>query len=329
MNGGGVWSGLMRSALLGGLDARDRAPVSLLLTIVGGTLLGSVAAFAAWCLVMIPFTLSMGLGGEGLAGLQRAAEALNDAHQSGLAVEIARLGVSVAGEAAFLVVFVAVAAALTRRPLHVYVTGAPAVRWRLLAMGAVLAAFVIAPMVAGERILGGGETPPVLAIAPGWPGRGLYAAAVLLLIPAALAEELFFRGWLLRQIGAFSDRTAPVLLLGAILFAAAHFDFDPQAFLQRALMGAGLAYMALRLGGIEFPAGVHAAHNILIVLFLQPLTPGGQSEPLSAFALLYDVALVASYLVITEAMVHSRLLRRLGGLDRAEISPPDDSPQPR
>ena len=34
-------------------------------------------------------------------------------------------------------------------------------------------------------------------------------------------------------------------------------------------MGAGFAYMTLRLGGIEFSTGVHAANNLLIVLFIQ------------------------------------------------------------
>ncbi|HWF01822.1 MAG TPA: CPBP family intramembrane glutamic endopeptidase [Caulobacteraceae bacterium] len=329
MNSGGLWSGLMGSALLGGLDERDRSFGRLILAIAGGLLLGVVAALAAWCLVMIPFTLWMGLGGDGIEGLRRAAEALNDPHQSGLTMSVARLAVSVAGEVAFLVVFVAVAAMVGGRSFHVYVTAASKVRWRLLAVGMALAAVAIAPMVAGERILAAGEAPPILAIAPDWPSRALYVAAALLLVPAALSEELFFRGWMLRQIAAFADRTAPVVLLASILFAAAHFDFDPQAFLQRALMGGGLAYMALRLGGIEFPAGVHAMHNILIVLFIEPLTPSSAGEPLSAFALLYDVALVASYFVITEAMVHSRSLRRLGGLERTEISPPDDSPQPR
>ena len=320
----GVWSGLMRSAFLAGLGEQDRRPLRIAATLAGGLLLGSVAAFAAWCLIMAPFTFWIGQAGAGVEGLGRAAVMLKDAAQNGLDLQVARLAVGVAGESAFLLVFVAVAARFSERRLMDFVTAAPKLRWRLLLLGMALSGLVIAPMVAGQHLLSGPEAPPLLAVDKAWTGRAIYFAATLLLIPAALVEELFFRGWMLRQIGALADRTAPVLILAGILFAAAHFDFDPEAFLQRALMGGGLAYMTLRLGGIEFAAGVHAMHNILILLFIQPLLQAAASPGLSAFALLYDVALVASYFIITEVVVRWAWLQRLGGVDRSQISPPDD-----
>ena len=324
----GVWSGLMRSAFLAGLGEQDRRPLRIAATLTGGLLLGSVAAFAAWCLIMAPFTFWVGQGGAGMEGLGRAALMIRDTARQGLDLQVTRLAVGVAGEVAFLLVFVAVAARLSERRLKDLATAAPKLRWRLLLLGMTLGGMVIAPMVAGQHLLSGPAAPPLLAVDKALTGRAIYFAATLLLIPAALVEELFFRGWMLRQIGALADRTAPTLILAGILFAAAHLDFDPEAFLQRALMGGGLAYMTLRLGGVEFAAGVHATHNMLILLFIEPVLPVAASPGLSAFALLYDLALVASYFIITEVVVRSTWLQRLAGVDRWQISPPDDQAAP-
>jgi hypothetical protein len=93
-------------------------------------------------------------------------------------------------------------------------------------------------------------------------------------------------------------------------------------------MGAGFAYMTLRLGGIEFSTGVHAANNILIVLFIEPLTlqNAGASSDLSLGALLEDVALIAGYIVITEAVVRVAPMRRWAGVRLEELARPTPAP---
>jgi hypothetical protein len=108
------------------------------------------------------------------------------------------------------------------------------------------------------------------------------------------------------------------------VFSAAHLDFGADGFLTRLLMGAGFAYMTLRLGGIEFSTAAHAANNILIVLFVQPLTlqsPAAASG-LSMGSLLEDVAMAAGYIAITEAVVRLGPLRRWAGVKLKDISPP-------
>jgi membrane protease YdiL (CAAX protease family) len=182
---------------------------------------------------------------------------------------------------------------------------------------------MISPLVAAERLLDPqGGAPPFLAVSTLPLDRIAYGLSALLLIPAAAAEELLFRGWLLRQAGAFLRRPLPLVAVSALTFSALHFDFAPDAFLTRAVMGAGFAYMTLRLGGIEFSAGAHAVNNLMIVLFLQPLdiNPGGRAD-LSNFSIVEDLVLIGGYVLITELVARSTVLRRLAGVRERELSP--------
>jgi membrane protease YdiL (CAAX protease family) len=324
-----LWTGLAESAFLADLDARDRAPLRILGTLGGGLAAAFVAGVCVYCLTMIPYTLFSGRGGAGLDGLTQAAVAMSRPETWDFHTTTAFLVIVTAIDAAPLVAFVALAASLARRPLLAYATSAPRLRWPLLLMGLALSTVVLAPLVVAERALGGDAPPPVLA--PGASGldRVVYILAALMVVPAAAAEELLFRGWLVRQTAAFVGRTGPLLLVSSTLFAAAHFvrdplGADPDAFLQIALMGAGYAYMTLRLGGIEFAAGAHAGNNLLIILFIQPLRPELPSGGGGPLALVVDLALLVGYFIITEAVVRWPLLRRLGRVRAGEISPPDD-----
>jgi uncharacterized protein len=324
MSAPGLWAGLGESIFLANIGERERSPARLTGVVIGGLAVGIVAAICVWCLTMIPFTLAIGHGAEGIAGLGAAAVALADPKRNDLTVQIGRLVVTTCVDDGLLLVFAAFAAAVAHKPLRLLATAAPRIRWRLVLVGLGLATLTLIPLVTAQRVLSGTPALPFLSVTPSLGGRLLYVATALLLIPSAAVEELVFRGWLLRQIGAFSQR--PVILIGlsAVLFAAAHFDFSPDAFLTRALMGGGLAYMTLRLGGIEFAVGAHAANNLLIVLFLQPLSVETQAEPVSMFELLEDGTLLAGYFLATEAVVRWPWLRRLGDVRPAEISPPDN-----
>jgi membrane protease YdiL (CAAX protease family) len=327
-----LWEGLGKSAFLlgGGGHGRDRAPLTVAVTVGGGLGVAIVATLCVWCLTMIPYTLATGHGAAGLDGLMRAWLDLVKPPRWDLGATIAFLLVTTILDAAPMVAFVAFAAALAHRHFTAYVTAARRFRWRLMGLGLVLAAVVLAPMVVAERTVGGDPPLPILMVSPSTGGRLLYLAASLMLIPAAAAEELMFRGWLLRQTHAFLGGTAGLLFVSSVLFAGAHFAFDPalmdpDAFLQLALMGAGFAYMTLRLGGIEFSTGAHAANNLLIVLFLQPLRPQLPHASGGPLSLITAIALLAGYFIMTEAVVRWPLLRRLAGLEPAEISPPDSA----
>jgi hypothetical protein len=324
MSAPGLWAGLGDSLFLANIGERERSPTRVFGVVIGGLAVALIGAICIACLIMIALTLLLGHGSEGLAGLGAAASVLDDPKRNDLTVQIARLVETTAIDDGMLLVFAAFAAAAAHQPLRILATAAPRIRWRLLLVGLALATLALTPLVTAQRALDGAPSLPVLTVSHTLAGRSLYVLAALLLIPAAAVEELVFRGWLLRQIGAFNQR--PVILIGlsSVIFAAAHFNFSPDTFLNRAVMGAGLAYMTLRLGGTEFAVGAHAANNLLIVLFLQPLSVLAQSAPVSMFELVVDATLIAGYFIATEAVVRWPWLRRLGDVRPSEISPPDN-----
>jgi membrane protease YdiL (CAAX protease family) len=133
----------------------------------------------------------------------------------------------------------------------------------------------------------------------------------VLLLVAAAAEELVFRGWLMKVTGAFVRDPRAVLVLSGLLFSAIHLDPNLDAFLVRMAMGIGLAWMTLRLGGIEFAIGAHAANNILILLFIQPMSL--KPEPPHAFPLEILVVaplMLAGYVAMAEVAARWAPLRR-------------------
>ncbi|MBE3067537.1 MAG: CPBP family intramembrane metalloprotease [Chloroflexi bacterium] len=96
----------------------------------------------------------------------------------------------------------------------------------------------------------------------------------LILIPIQTsAEELFFRGYILQNVGL---RLRNVWILSAIsgfLFMVPHF-LNPEARVNYGLMGfyyffigAGMAYITLRDGRLELALGLHAANNLFSALF--------------------------------------------------------------
>ncbi len=319
----GVWAGLANSPFLADVDRRDREAARIAGAVLGGPIVGVVAALAAMILVLALYTLIVGLGGEGMDGLTRVLLQLERVAPPDLKLTILELLVAAAVNGAFAAAFVAVAALIAGHHFHNYVTAARQVRWRLLGVGVIASLIVLGPVVAADRLFSGElGTIPLLAIGPGALERVGYGLSALLLIPAAAAEELLFRGWLMRQVAAYIRRPAILIGATAVVFSAAHLDFSADGFLTRALMGAGFAYMTLRLGGIEFSTGAHAVNNILIVLFVQPLTLQSPSGPsaLSVGSLVEDAAMVAGYIAITEAVIRFGALRRWAGVKAVELS---------
>ena len=317
---------LTDSPFLAGLDSRDRSLWRIVATVAGG-LAGGVAVglfVGGLALLVCALVLAPAVG-----GLRGGVGALMSGDGPPLAIALGAMAVAVSTNLPLALVFVLIAAAIGRRRMSVYFTAAPRFRWRLLLSGLLLSFVVIGPMVVvGQLLDPHAPRPPLLSLSPAPLGRTGYAlASFLLLIPAAAAEEMVFRGWLLRQTAAFVRNPAVLLVLNGVIFSAVHVDFAPDAFLTRALMGAGFAYMTLRLGGIEFSTGAHAANNILIVLLIQPLsltpTPSGG---FTLDSLLEDVFLAVAYVAMTEITARWPPLRRWSGADAGASSPSQAGP---
>lgn len=144
-----------------------------------------------------------------------------------------------------------------------------------------------------------------------------YAAATLVfLLIAATAEEIAFRGVLLKVMAGLTQRVWLLCLINALLFAVVHFDPDPVAFVARAMAGFILTWAALRLGGIEFAVGAHLARNLFVVWLIEPLSSAalpGQAMPL------YGLAIEAVICVVTFIFIE-RIARNRRSIAHAPVT---------
>jgi len=311
---------LSSSAFIAELDPREKNLGRFLATlasgVVGGFLIGLVVGLAA----LLAVGLFTGAFNDGVSQIAPHIEALVGADGATVTSALTLVLLALATNGPWAATFVVVAALFSGRRILSYLTAAPRFRWRLLVCGLVLAALFMAPVVAASRLSDPhAAPPPMLSLATTLPGQiGYTLACFLLLIPAAAAEEVVFRGWLLRQSAALTRNPFFLMALNGVLFSAVHGEFAPEAFLERALMGAGFVYMTLRLGGIEFSTGAHAANNIMIVLFIQPISlKAAPSSGISLDSLLEDVFLICSYVLMTELTARWAPLRRWTGVDLA------------
>jgi hypothetical protein len=309
---------LSTSAFIAGISPREKSVWRFSVTLVTGLVGGFIVALIAGAVVFMAYALAAGVFQGGAEAARQKITGLLLGGGSNVTSSLVVMALAVATNGPWAAVIVGVAALVAGRSILSYLTAAPSFRWRLLVCGLVFSFLVIGPVVAiGQLGDPHAPTPPILALSKTLGGRIAYAAAcVLLLIPAAAAEEVVFRGWLLRQSAALTRNPVVLMLVNGVLFSAVHMEFAPDPFLTRMLMGAGFVYMTLRLGGIEFSTGAHAANNILIVLFIQPLslkpTP---SSGVSFDSLLQDAFLFFSYVVMTEVVARWAPLRRWTGAD--------------
>ena len=310
---------LSDSAFLASVDARDRSFWRFLATLVAGLLGGLVSGLMVGGVALIAFAFASAPPGAPITAVPSRIAEMIGANGASLPSTLMLMLLAVTTNGPLAAAFICIAALIARHRIRDYLTAAPRFRWRMLASGLLMSVIVIGPVVALTQWLDPhAAPPPLLSLTPALAGRfGYAAAAIALLIPAAAAEEVVFRGWLLRQTAAVTRNVFVLMAVNGALFSAVHGEFAPDAFLTRALMGAGFVYMTLRLGGIEYSTGAHAANNILIVLFIQPLTiTPAPSQAFDWNSLLQDAFLFTAYVVMAELTARWGPLRRASGADQ-------------
>lgn len=316
---------LGHSPFLDAYGGEDRKFWNAILGLLAGAVGAAVAAVVAGVIFALGYVAFISLTGgsydevkELFANVKTEGFVL-DLHQTILIlIFVAVVNVTFFGGVAVI------AGLIRRRPVRAYFTAAPKFRWGLVLAGLVMFTAVIGPILALDAITSPTKPQvPLLTLATTPVQRIEFViAAVGSLLFAAMVEELLCRGWLLRVSGAFTRNVWILAVVNGLLFSAMHLpDVDPTAFVARALMGMGFVYMTLRTGGIEFSSGAHAANNILLVLFVQPLPLAiGKPQPFSLTSTAFGVIAVIGYVVITEILMRWPALRRL---TKAEVAPPE------
>jgi membrane protease YdiL (CAAX protease family) len=296
---------LDRSAFLDLAGERERSLRRLPGFIALCVVLATLASVAVVVVILIVAGLVMGADGQPFT---EALKTLMDADRPGrsltsYAYEFSMVGLSLFAAA---VAIIGLASRFYHRPMRSFLTVAPRFRWRLMLLGIAVAAPIIGLAVLAELAFSGTPLEPPILRAQGLADGGAYIAiAVVFLFLAALAEEMIFRGWLLQQTGALTRNLFVILAVNGVLFSLIHMDPDPGAFVVRAVMGAGWAWIALRLGGVEFGTGAHLANNLAVTLFVQPLT----LTPLDGAATDYRSVLVQLAIVAVTIAVVERIKR--------------------
>ncbi|MCY1646282.1 CPBP family intramembrane metalloprotease [Caulobacter sp. SL161] len=318
MRMGGLMETVRRSRFLADLSPHDRDPRRTALVIPVGILTGAVTGLLGALAAVLAFMLVVG----GLDGAAAATDLFQVFSKPDLAEPTGPQSLFILACLAGMnlgaaIGFVMAAAAIQRRPFGDYINDGQPLRWRLVLGGLVLVGVVMAVVIGLVAVVSGHVFEPVvLKVSPNLVGRSLYAIiAIVLLILASAAEELLFRGWLLKQSAAYIRNPIALMALNGLLFAAIHLDPNLDAFLFRAAMGAGLTWMALRLGGIELGIGVHAANNAAIVLLLRPITlqPDAARE-FQPGLVASAVVMLAGFIGISELWMRWPALRRWTGL---------------
>ena len=305
--------GPLKAGVFPFLDAATPAEhgrLRTLVTVVLGAAAGLAASIAAVTLVMIVATMIAAAGG---AGWTAAIGLLTDGARAdrGLTSYIFDLAVVGTSSMAAVAGFIGICAWRAGRSPRSFLTTAPRFRWRHAVLGLAIFLPVVAAEIWVEGLVNGASAAPLAT--PGASGidRLLYAAAAFVFLGlAAFAEELLFRGWLMQQTHALTRRLLVVIAVNAALFTLAHGDFSVGGLVTRFVMGAGWAWVVLRLGGVEFTTGAHLANNLGIALLAQPvLLASAATQPLDPASVALQVGPLVVLALVVEGWARRRALR--------------------
>jgi membrane protease YdiL (CAAX protease family) len=218
--------------------------------------------------------------------------------------------------AASLIAVLTSASLVNHRSARSWATAAPRFRWRLFLAGLGLFALVLGSTTAiPEALHGWPDRPLVWKAGETFPIRMVYLAATLAALPVAAAfEEVLCRGWLMQTTAAFTRNLPIILVFNSLIFSALHIDMDAGRNVSRAVLGVALSYGALRLGGLEFGIGVHAANNLVILLLTQTLPETQALAPSTPLGVAENIAVSAGAVGLIEFAARWAPLRRWAGV---------------
>ena len=95
------------------------------------------------------------------------------------------------------------------------------------------------------------------------PGLWMFLVVILLTSPLqAIAEEVFFRGYLMQALGSLVAQPWFGVVVSAVVFALLHGVQNPALFASRLAFGLLAGILVWRTGGLEAPIAAHIVNNV-------------------------------------------------------------------
>ena len=137
----------------------------------------------------------------------------------------------------------------------------PRIRWRYLLVCAAVAVVVLNGVLVLSNLT---DATPVWQVQPGFWG---FLVVIVLTSPLqAVAEELFFRGYLLQALGSLLARPWFGIVVSALVFAAFHGGQNLALFVDRLAFGLVAGVLVWRTGGLEAGIAAHVVNNVFAYL---------------------------------------------------------------
>ena len=152
----------------------------------------------------------------------------------------------------------------------------PRIRWRYL-----IGCLVIAVVALNGVLLLSLTVEPALRFGP-QPGFWGFLIVIVLTSPLqAMAEEIFFRGYLLQALGSLVARPWFGVVVSALLFALLHGLQNPALFADRLAFGLLAGLLVWRTGGLEAGIAAHVVNNVCAYTLAGPdhLDRGAEGDP--------------------------------------------------
>jgi uncharacterized protein len=137
----------------------------------------------------------------------------------------------------------------------------PGIRWRYL-----LACLAIAAVVLNGVMLLSTTVGEELTIRPQSGFWGFFIVIVLTSPLQAVAEEIFFRGYLLQAFGSLLGRPWLGVVASALVFALLHGTQNVPLFVDRLAFGLLAGLLVWRTGGLEAGIAAHVINNVFAYL---------------------------------------------------------------
>lgn len=189
-------------------------------------------------------------------------------------------------------------------PMMSWITSWPRFSGRLFFAGVVVCAIGLTPGILLAPLFEPDPFELPILQSPSLGMQAAYVLALLAFIPLQAGfEEVVFRGFLLRMMAGLTRNLPLILAVNAVLFAALHEIPDTGVALAIGASAVVWCWAALRLGGLEFAIGAHAANNVIVGVIwtamnspVEPLTPIDLiSEAIAILITLAGIELIARW----------------------------------